>query len=109
MAQRVEVFLIDDLDGEAANETVAFSLDGSAYEIDLKSVNAEKLRSALAPFMEAGRKAPSKSAKHNGRTATARERSAEIRAWARRAGKPVNERGRIPQSIVTEFEAAHRG
>jgi hypothetical protein len=56
MAQRVVVTLSDDLDGGAAEETVQFGLDGKSYEIDLSAENAEKLRSALAPYVQAGRK-----------------------------------------------------
>jgi hypothetical protein len=42
MAQKVQVLLVDDLDGGEATETVAFSLDGTTYEIDLSSDNATK-------------------------------------------------------------------
>src|SRR4051812_41204704 len=49
MAQRVEVVLIDDVDGGEAAETVAFALDGANYEIDLSEENAAKLRDGLAP------------------------------------------------------------
>lgn len=108
MAQKVQVFLVDDLDGGEAEETVTFGLDGSMYEIDLSAGNAAKLREALGPFVEAARKAPAKpgrGAKKSNRNTPSRERSAEIRAWAKAAGKPVNERGRIPAAIVAEYEA----
>ncbi|MBB6120901.1 histone-like nucleoid-structuring protein Lsr2 [Nocardiopsis algeriensis] len=110
MAQKVQVFLVDDLDGGEAEETVTFGLDGSVYEIDLSAGNAAKLREALTPFVEAARKASPKPARGAGRrsasrNAPSRERSAEIRAWAKAAGKPVNERGRIPAAIVAEYEA----
>jgi hypothetical protein len=111
MAQRVQVFLVDDLDGGEAEETVEFGLDGSIYEIDLSGTNASKLREALAPFAQAGRKASAKQAKgtkRGQRNVSSRERSSEIRAWAKANGKPVNERGRIPQAIVDEYEAARR-
>ena len=32
MAQKVQVLLVDDIDGGTADETVSFSLDGVAYE-----------------------------------------------------------------------------
>ncbi|MBN9328662.1 MAG: Lsr2 family protein, partial [Cellulomonas sp.] len=35
MAQKVQVILVDDLDGGTADETVTFGLDGVSYEIDL--------------------------------------------------------------------------
>ncbi|MDS1271932.1 Lsr2 family protein [Lipingzhangella sp. LS1_29] len=108
MAQKVQVLLVDDLDGGEAEETVQFGMDGSAYEIDLSAKNAARLREVLAPYVEVARKAPSKPAKgkRQQRSQPSRERSAEIRAWAKAHGKQVNERGRIPQSIVAEYEAA---
>ncbi|MGX1491238.1 hypothetical protein RKD41_003497 [Streptomyces tendae] len=56
MAQKVVVTLFDDIDGSEAAETIAFGLDGKSYEIDLNEANAKKLRKALAPYVEAGRK-----------------------------------------------------
>ena len=41
------------------------------------------------------------------RTGPGRERSSEIRAWAKQRGHKVSERGRIPASIITEYEASH--
>ena len=35
MAQKVQVLLVDDVDGGTADETVTFALDGVSYEIDL--------------------------------------------------------------------------
>lgn len=103
MAKRVQVLLEDDIDGGTANETVSFSLDGDHYEIDLNKRNAAKLRSMLEPYIKRARTAP---ARGRGSTSTAGERSAEIRAWARSQGIPVNERGRIATSLIDKYEAA---
>jgi hypothetical protein len=43
MAQRVKVILEDDIDGSPADETVQFALNGTSYEIDLSSENAQAL------------------------------------------------------------------
>jgi hypothetical protein len=108
MAQRVEVVLVDDVDGGPADETVAFALDGVTYEIDLNATNAAALREALALYVgharKAGRKAPARS---SSRRSAAGSQTAAIRAWAKEQGLPVNERGRIPASIVEQYEAAH--
>lgn len=111
MAQKVQVLLIDDLDGGEAEETVSFGLDGSTYEIDLSSDNAAKLRAALAPYVEVARRAPAKrpAARGKQRTTSAKDRSAEIRAWAKAAGKQISDRGRIPQAIVDEYFATQQG
>lgn len=109
MASKVQIVLIDDIDGGDADATVSFSLDGTNYEIDLSEANAEGLREALAPFIEAGRRVPG-GKKGGRRTAAAGGRgnkSAEIRAWAQANGIEVSARGRIPADVVAKFEAAH--
>lgn len=50
VAQKVQVLLVDDLDGGEADETVTFALDGKTYEIDLTTSNADKLRGLLEPY-----------------------------------------------------------
>ena len=107
MAQKVQVLLVDDLDGSEAKETVTFGLDGALYEIDLSSGNAGKLRKELAHYVEHARKASAPARRRRTRTGPGRERSAQIRAWAKQRGYKVNERGRIPANIVAEYEAAH--
>ncbi|MGP4030185.1 histone-like nucleoid-structuring protein Lsr2 [Actinomadura sp. 3N407] len=107
MAQKVQVLLVDDLDGGAAEETVSFAVDGRAYEIDLNKKNAAKLRKVMAPYQENARKARVGGRKSAGRAASNRHRSAEIREWAKSAGIKVNERGRIPASVIEKYEAAH--
>jgi hypothetical protein len=110
MAQKTVVTLIDDLDGQQANETITFALDGVSYEIDLGKVNADKLRTALRPFQAAARKtATATSRGRTGRgshtTRTDRERSADIRAWAKQHGLQVSERGRIAATVVAAYQA----
>lgn len=48
MAQKIQILLLDDIDGSAADETVTFALDGVSYEIDLVSAHAAELRDSLA-------------------------------------------------------------
>ena len=56
MAQKVNIVLVDDLDGTEATETVAFGLDGTTYEIDLNDANAAALREALSGYVGHARK-----------------------------------------------------
>jgi hypothetical protein len=107
MAQKITVVLEDDLDGGPASETVLFSLDGVAYEIDLNDGNAAGLRDAMAQYVGAGRRTGGRSASgrhHRGRSRGRSGRTAEIRAWARDNGHKVNERGRVPADIVAAYE-----
>jgi hypothetical protein len=114
MAKQEIVTFIDDLDGTAAQGTVTFALENRAYEIDLSDENTDKLHEALAPFIEHARKA-SKAAgaaqaaptRKGGRTATAREETAQIRAWAAENGHQVEARGRIPRAVVEAYNAVH--
>ena len=41
-----------------------------------------------------------------GRTAASRQRSGDIRAWAKDHGMAVSERGRIPADVVAQYQAA---
>jgi nucleoid-associated protein Lsr2 len=56
VAQKVQTLFIDDIDGSAAEGTVRFALDGTAYEIDLNAEHARQLRDALAAYVRAGRR-----------------------------------------------------
>ncbi len=44
MAQKIQTFFIDDLDGSEAEGTVLFGLDDTHYEIDLSTGHAKELR-----------------------------------------------------------------
>lgn len=104
MARKTYVELVDDIDGGKADETVGFSIDGVAYEADLSTKNAQKLRDALAPYVEAGTRI-------GGRRATRKARSgpdnAAVREWAAANGYEVGDRGRIPQKVIDAYTAAH--
>jgi hypothetical protein len=107
MAQKITVALEDDLDGGPANETVRFAIGGTEYEIDLSKKNARALRRRLAPFIDHARKAGRGPRRRPGRTASSRERSGDIRAWAKDHGIAVSDRGRIPARVVDQYEAGH--
>jgi Lsr2 len=108
MAQKVQVLLVDDIDGSEATETVSFALDGVAYEIDLSTGNAGQLRTELGQYLEHARKSSgAQLRRRRQRNGAGREQSAAIREWARTHGHKVNERGRIPANVVAQYEAAH--
>jgi hypothetical protein len=110
MAQQTIVRLIDDIDGKPAKETVAFSLDGVAYEIDLNTKNADKLRRTFTPYIEKARKAARRRSgrsdqRMGGRPMHDRDRAVQIRMWAKRHGIDVNERGRIPSRVAEAYDS----
>ena len=118
MARRIVHQLVDDVDGTVleigSGETVLFSLDGSAYEIDLTENNARALRDALAPYVAAARSISSRASSSSARAGSGRPRRrpgqqdySAVRAWAKGNGYQVSERGRVPASVLEAYEAAH--
>ena len=111
MAQRVNVVLVDDIDGNDAEETVSFALDGVDYEIDLSDKHAAELRNAVSLYVgharrtggrrKSGRRASSAPAADGSATAS------EVRAWARENGWDVPERGRVSAEVREAYTAAH--
>jgi hypothetical protein len=113
VAQKVQVLLVDDLDGGEADETVTFALDGKTYEIDLTTANADKLRGLLEAYVKGGRRTGGRSAGGRGKARAAAtggsgQETAQIRAWAKENGYEVNDRGRVPANIRQAYDDAHR-
>jgi hypothetical protein len=118
MAQKTIVTLIDDLTGEAAENisTVEFALDGRAYELDLTDENSAKLHDALSRYINAARKVGGRrrSGPRLGRAITTTGRGAghnretlkSIRAWAKKNGHHVSDRGRLPADVLQAWETA---
>jgi hypothetical protein len=108
MAQRVNVVLVDDIDGSDAVETVSFSLDGVGYEVDLSEAHAAELRAALALYIGHARRTGGRrrkaQASGSGGSGTS---AAEIRDWARQNGWEVSERGRVSAEVREAYAAAH--
>jgi len=108
VAQKVQVLLVDDIDGGEADETVTFALDGKTYEIDLTTANADKLRSLLEPYVKNGRRTGGRSARGKARpSGGGSQDTAKIRAWAKENGYEVNDRGRVPANIREAYEKAN--
>ena len=121
MAQRTTVSLVDDLDQSDADETVEFGVDGVSYAIDLSKTNAASLRDALAAYVAharrtSGRRRAGGSTRDSSssgpsrptrRTGSDRDQNKAIRDWARRQGKTISERGRIPSEISEAYHQAH--
>ncbi len=84
MAQKIQRFFIDDLDGSEAEGTVARYIDAG------RRVTGTARRAG-----QIGRKAPA-----NGVSNT------EVRAWAKAQGLDVKERGRVPADLITQYQAA---
>jgi hypothetical protein len=113
MAQRVQVILVDDINGGEATETVEFGLDGVTYEIDLNDENATRLREELATWIgqarRSGGRRQTRRRPGGGAAAPAgsNEDLAKIREWGRENGYKVSSRGRVSQEVRDAYAAAH--
>jgi len=134
VSTRMLQVLTDDYDDvelkPGQGQTVTFSLQGQAYEIDLSDKNLKKLQGELAGWIDKARPAatvrPGSRARGVGRPSdrggaarggagsrSAASRSAAagesqaIREWARSNGHQVSERGRISSGIRAAYAQAH--
>ena len=112
MAQRVSVTYACDYDDKeipaGQQRNITFGIDGQEYEIDLCTRHSQRLSEVVAKFAEHARKATVKGPRRRRRTTANRQRSAEIRAWAKSRGIEVSDRGRIPGHVLTGFENSHK-
>ncbi|HEY2488141.1 MAG TPA: Lsr2 family protein [Streptosporangiaceae bacterium] len=112
MAQRVSVTYACDYDDKeipaGQQRNITFGIDGQEYEIDLCTRHSERLSEVVGKFAEHARKATVKAPRRRRRTTANRQRSAEIRAWAKSRGIEVSDRGRIPGHVLTGFENSHK-
>jgi hypothetical protein len=111
VAQKVSVTFACDYDSKEIPSgeqlTRSFSLDGRDYEIDLCEKHSEKFDETMKRFADRARKVSTKVGRTKRRTTAHRRRSAEIRAWAKRSGMEVSDRGRIPSQVIQKYEANH--
>ena len=109
MAQKVQTFFIDDLDGNEAKGSLRPGLDGADYEIDLNAKHARQLRAALATVRRAARRAGG-STRRPGRappqTPSSGVSTSEVRERAKPQGLEVKDRGQMPAELVVKFKAA---
>ncbi len=111
MAQKVLVTYACDYDKKeippGQERTRAFGLDGQSYEIDLCKRHSDKLDDVLKKYAGYARKSTTRELRRRRRTAAHRQRSAQIRAWAKSTGLPVSDRGRIPSDVIDRYETTH--
>lgn len=104
--RKIEAVLIDDLDGSRDAKTVEFAIGGEKWSLDLTDKHQREMRRSLKKFIEAAQKTqnpgPARAvpAKSN-RT----EYNARVRKWAEEHKVEMGERGRIPKSVIDQYEA----
>ena len=90
-------------------KSLAFSIDGKSYEIDLSEKHAAGLRDAFAPFVGSARRGGGGSPRStrlraSARSGRSREETTSIREWANANGYEVATRGRIPSNVLEAYE-----
>ncbi|GMA38370.1 histone-like nucleoid-structuring protein Lsr2 [Mobilicoccus caccae] len=106
MAQRVQVILVDDVDGGEATESVTFALDGVTYEIDLSEKNAARLRDSMSEWVANARRAGGRKVTGRRAGSTRRDDLNEIRQWGRANGFKVSDRGRVSRELQQAYDTA---
>jgi hypothetical protein len=108
-------------DDVEAPESVVFGYDGFTYSLDLCPPHLEDFHNTIQSMISwstesaplgsprlrrrARQSEPAAPARRSG---SDRERLKAIREWARANGHPeLRDRGRIPQQIIDEYQAAH--
>ena len=121
--QEVEIRLVDDIDRKTtAAETMAFTFDGVAYEVDLSKKHASEFRRAVAPYVKVARPATKKrrgttskrrkpvpQPKPEAKVSSVTEARAEqhrIREWAREQGIEVPATGRVRRDVREAYAQA---
>jgi hypothetical protein len=112
VAQKVSVTYACDLDDKeipvGEQHSLTFGLDGQEYEIDLCAKHSERFSQVVGKFTEHARREAVRGSRRKRRTAANRQRSAEIRAWAKHSGFEVSDRGRIPTDVLNRFETKRK-
>ena len=103
MSQKVQTFLVDDLDGSTALRTVRFGIDGAEYEIDLNDDHVARLRQTLDRYIAAGRKVGKRASHRSIGNGHSGPSSSDVRQWAQSQGLDVKDRGRLPAEMKAKF------
>lgn len=118
MAQKVTILLTCDMctNTVEAVSTHSVAVDNTTVELDLCEKHLAVLEKRSAPWLSAGRKVAGAGkttvrAGKAGRKALSpsngQSLSQSVRQWAATNGIAVPARGRLPQSVIAQYQAAH--
>ena len=122
MARQIVVEHLDDIDGtpisEGKGETIAFSVNGIDYEIDLSAKNAKEFYKKLDHYIDHAAKVGGRRSRSVGTLTSGsevkrkpvqrdRDHVRAVREWAQEQGYDIGVRGRIPTEITEAYNAIH--
>lgn len=105
MATRTVTVLVDDIDGGAAERTIAIALDGESYELDLSTAHHHEMVRDLARWMAVARRVSGDGSPTPFYSETRADPRA-VREWARARGIEIPQGKRVPKDVVEQFRAA---
>lgn len=103
-----KTILVDDLDGTEADVTIAFSIDGETYSLDLSTENADRFWKDLGPYVQAAGSLRRKQLSVVQQELDGLEMRQAIRAWAREQGYEISDRGRIPEAVIEAYNETRK-
>ncbi|MFK5634273.1 Lsr2 family protein [Ornithinimicrobium sp. LYQ103] len=112
MAQKVQTIFVSDLSGKELGEdgqTVKFGFLGADYEIDLSQKEAAEFADTIPKYVDAGRRVGGR--RQPGSSSSARRDPSQTRAiktWLDEQDIDYPSRGRLPQDLIGQWEAAHK-
>ena len=116
MAEETITRLVDDLDGSDATQKVLLGLNGEWRALDLSDDNHRALMDALERYWDAALPVKGSGGTRQGGASRAAAPKAKqrdydlgfLREWAAEQKVTIPARGRIPGSVVEQFQAAQR-
>ena len=104
MARRTVTVFIDDMTGEEITDVrhVEFAFRGVEYRLDLSPESFVEMQEVFAPWVENATRVP---ASRSPRKSAARRDLDEVRAWARKNGFEVSDKGRVPKRVLDAYDA----
>ncbi len=113
-----KLVLTDDLDGKELPEDTRptmLSVGSKSWNLYLSADSVDKLHKAVEKFTKNAEPTASRATAPASRATKAadKERTKAVRAWAQAekvtqpSGKPVGDRGRIPQEVYDAYDKAH--
>ena len=107
MAQRVNIVLVDDLDGTDADETVTFGLDGSTTRSTCPPRTQPSCAMPWRPMSATAAHRWAASAGGTGRASGKSEPRPRDPRVGRNNGYDVSDRGRVSAEVRDAYAAAH--
>lgn len=97
---------VDDLDKTPGAKAHTIVIDGIATEIDLSDDNFAHFRTAVEPYLSAGRKLGKGNGAKRSPSAEDKARDTAIRAWHAEQGSPLKASGRVSGAARAAWVAA---